>query len=102
MVGALLAIVWNVSQNLSFQVDITVVVSQKYMVWGTLLYAFVGTWLAYRTGRAIVPLNYTQQQHEADYRYALVRLRENAERVVMYGCEPFEQNIFNSRLSSYG
>ena len=98
MLGAFLAILWNVSQSLSLQVGTAGVVVPKYMVWVAFIYAFVGTWLAYRTGRALVPLTYAQQHHEADYRYALVRLRENAEQVVMYGGEPFEQKIFNSRF----
>ncbi|MCS6890748.1 MAG: ABC transporter ATP-binding protein/permease [Rhodovarius sp.] len=56
-----------------------------YLVWLALLYALVGTWLAHLIGRPLARLNFRQQQLEADFRYALVRLRENAEAVALLG-----------------
>ncbi len=49
------------------------------MVWVALVYAVVGTWLTHLVGRPLIALRFRQQRVEADFRYALVRLRENME-----------------------
>jgi putative ATP-binding cassette transporter len=69
-----------------------------YMVWAALLYAVLGTWLAHLIGRPLVPLNFNQQRREADFRYALVRLRENAEGVALYGGEADERRGLLARF----
>jgi putative ATP-binding cassette transporter len=71
-----------------------------YLVWAALLYAGVGTWLTVRIGRPLVPLNFSRQRLEADFRFSLVRLRENAESVAMYGGEPVERHLFQERFRS--
>jgi putative ATP-binding cassette transporter len=48
------------------------------------VYAVLGTWLAHRIGQPLVGLNFTQQRVESDFRFSLVRLRENAEAVALY------------------
>jgi vitamin B12/bleomycin/antimicrobial peptide transport system ATP-binding/permease protein len=70
-----------------------------YLVWVALVYAGVGTWLTVKIGRPLVPLNFAQQRFEADFRFSLVRLRENAENVAFYGGEPVEQKVFQERFS---
>ncbi|MGH6995375.1 MAG: ABC transporter ATP-binding protein/permease, partial [Stellaceae bacterium] len=62
-----------------------------YLAWAALIYAGLGTWLTVKIGRPLVPLNFAQQRFEADFRYSLVRLRENAESVALYGGEPPER-----------
>jgi putative ATP-binding cassette transporter len=69
-----------------------------YMVWFALVYAVAGTWLAHRLGRPLIGLNYDQQRFEADFRYGLVRLRENAEGVAFYRGEDDERRGLNSRF----
>lgn len=71
-----------------------------YLVWAALLYAGVGTWLTVRIGRPLVPLNFSQQRFEADFRFSLVRLRENAESVAFYGGEQVELGVFRERFRS--
>lgn len=71
-----------------------------YLVWAALIYAGVGTWLTLKIGRPLVPLNFAQQRFEADFRFSLVRLRENAENVAFYGGEPVEQKVFRERFSN--
>ena len=51
----------------------------------------VGTGLAHLVGRRLIPLNFDQQRVEADFRYALIRLRENAEGIALYGGEADEK-----------
>jgi vitamin B12/bleomycin/antimicrobial peptide transport system ATP-binding/permease protein len=71
-----------------------------YLVWAALLYAGVGTWLTIKIGRPLVPLNFARQRFEADFRFSLVRMRENAESIALYGGERVELNVFNERFNS--
>jgi vitamin B12/bleomycin/antimicrobial peptide transport system ATP-binding/permease protein len=47
-------------------------------------YALLGTWLAAVIGRRLVLINFNQQRFEADYRFALVHARDNAEAIALY------------------
>src|ERR1700691_2145929 len=47
-------------------------------------YALIGTWLATMIGRRLVIINFNQQRFEADYRFALVHARDNAEAIALY------------------
>src|SRR5262249_47800056 len=69
-----------------------------YMVWVALVYAIVGTWLTAKIGRPLVQLNFDQQRYEADFRFSLVRLRENAEGVALYSGEADEQRNLRGRF----
>ncbi|MDE2227697.1 MAG: ABC transporter ATP-binding protein/permease [Alphaproteobacteria bacterium] len=71
-----------------------------YLAWAALLYAAFGTWFAVKIGYPLVPLNFAQQRFEADFRYSLVRLRENAESVALYGGEPPERAVFDGRFGN--
>ena len=71
-----------------------------YLVWAALLYAGVGTWLTIKIGRPLVPLNFDQQRLEANFRFSLVRLRENAESVALYRGEAMELGVFQERFRS--
>jgi vitamin B12/bleomycin/antimicrobial peptide transport system ATP-binding/permease protein len=69
-----------------------------YLVWAALLYAGIGTWLTVRIGHPLVSLNFARQRAEADFRFSLVRLRENAESVALYGGEPVERRLCQERF----
>ena len=71
-----------------------------YMVWCALLYAVAGTWLTHLIGRPLIALEFGQQRYEADYRFALVRVRENAEGVALYRGEGEEFANFRARFGS--
>jgi len=71
-----------------------------YMVWCALLYAIAGTWLTHLIGRPLIALEFGQQRYEADYRFALVRVRENAEGVALYRGEGEELANFRARFGS--
>ncbi len=71
-----------------------------YLVWAALVYAGIGTWLTVKIGLPLVPLNFAQQRFEADFRFSLVRLRENAESVALYGGESVERSVFQERFKS--
>lgn len=59
-----------------------------------------GTAVSLYLGKKLVPLNFKQEAAEADLRYALVRLRENAEAVAFYGGEAREAATLEQRLAA--
>ncbi len=69
-----------------------------YMVFAALIYAVAGTFLTRWIGYPLVRLGFNQQRYEADFRFSLVRLRENAENVAFYGGEARELDTFQTRF----
>ncbi|MBV8141829.1 MAG: ABC transporter ATP-binding protein/permease [Verrucomicrobia bacterium] len=96
-----LLILWGLSGPADIAVGTwTTLHVPAYLVWAALLYAGIGTWLTVKIGRPLVPLNYARQRFEADFRFSLVRFRENAESVALYGGEPVELKLFRERFGS--
>ncbi|OBS08891.1 ABC transporter ATP-binding protein/permease [Acidihalobacter prosperus] len=69
-----------------------------FLVWVALLYAAAWTWAAAKIGNPLIRLNYHQQRLQADFRFSLVRLRENSEGVALYGGEAKERAQFDHRF----
>ena len=63
-------------------------------------YATFGTIVTTFLGRSLVGLNFLKLQKEADFRYTLVRLRENAESIAFYGGEDLEGKNIMERLAA--
>jgi vitamin B12/bleomycin/antimicrobial peptide transport system ATP-binding/permease protein len=70
-----------------------------YMVFAALIYAVGGTLLTRWIGNPLIRLTFDQQRYEADFRFSLVRLRENAENVAFYGGEARELDTFRARFA---
>jgi putative ATP-binding cassette transporter len=69
-----------------------------YLVFAAIFYAVIGTWLTQKIGHPLVQLMFNQQRFEADFRFSMVRLRENAESVAFYGGEEHELGVFGRRF----
>jgi putative ATP-binding cassette transporter len=69
-----------------------------YLVFAAFIYAAFGTWFTHWIGRPLAGLMFSQQRFEADFRFSLVRLRENAESVAFYGGESHEYGVFDRRF----
>lgn len=65
-----------------------------------LIYSIGGTVASISIGRPLIGLNFLQEAAEADFRYGLVRVRENAESIAFYGGEGKEGNLLGKRLKS--
>lgn len=96
---AFVVILWNLSGSLDIPLGDTVLSVPGYMVFVTLIYSVVGTWLAHKVGRKLIRLNYDQQRFEADFRFSMVRVRENSESVAFYGGEKPEMQNFRERFA---
>jgi len=89
-------ILWTLSGSLElFGVDIP-----GYMVWAALVYAIAGSVLTHVIGRPLIRLDFNQQRFEADFRFSLVRLRENSEGVALYRGEPEELGGLRGRFAA--
>jgi putative ATP-binding cassette transporter len=91
-----IVILWTLSGALElFGVSIP-----GYMVWVALVYAVVGSWLTHVIGKPLIRLDFNQQRFEADFRFSLVRLRENSEGVALYRGEKEELGGFRNRFAA--
>ncbi len=98
--GSFVGILWGLSGPAEFSLNGSQIVIPGYMVWAALLYAIVGTWLTHKIGKRLIGLNFNQQRYEADFRFNLVRFRENAEGVALYNGEVDELRGFRGRFAS--
>jgi vitamin B12/bleomycin/antimicrobial peptide transport system ATP-binding/permease protein len=92
------AILWGLSGTLIVPVGGFSIPLPGYMVWVAVLYAIAGTWVTDRLGRPLVGLNFDRQRYEADFRFSLVRFRENTEGVALYRGESDEFRGFRERF----
>jgi putative ATP-binding cassette transporter len=94
--GSFVVILWGLSGPL----ELWGVTIHGYLVWVALLYAAVGTVLAHYIGRKLIGLEFGKQRVEADFRFSLVRLRENSEGVALYRGEGDELRSLRGRFGS--
>jgi vitamin B12/bleomycin/antimicrobial peptide transport system ATP-binding/permease protein len=69
-----------------------------YLVWGALIYAIFGTALTQWIGSPLVNLDFQQQRYEADFRFNLVRVRENSEQIALLQGESAERQRLSERF----
>ncbi|CAO2194202.1 unnamed protein product [Urochloa humidicola] len=62
------------------------------------VYSLGGTAISVVLGKNLVNLNFMQEKKEADFRYGLVRVRENAESIAFYGGEENELQLLLDRF----
>lgn len=91
-------ILWNLSGPLDFKIANINIHVEGYLVWVALAYSIVGTWITHLVGRKLVGLNFVQQRYEADFRFSMMRMRENSESVAFYGGETHESGVFKQRF----
>jgi putative ATP-binding cassette transporter len=68
------------------------------LLWVAVVYAVFGTLLTHLIGKPLIRLDFNQQRFEADFRFSLVRLRENSEGVALYGGEQQEEGGLRGRF----
>jgi len=69
-----------------------------YLVWAALIYSVLGTALTQWIGSPLIHLNFQQQRLEADFRFNLVRARENAEQIALLEGERAERENLLARF----
>ena len=97
--ASFVGVLWVLSGPLTVPMQGYEVVIPGYMLWAALLYAALGNWLANKIGKPLIGLNFNQQRYEADFRYSLMRFRENMEGVALYRGEEDELRGFRTRFN---
>jgi vitamin B12/bleomycin/antimicrobial peptide transport system ATP-binding/permease protein len=93
-------ILWRLSADAPLQILGTDYTFPGYLVWGALIYSIGGTAVTHWIGRPLVNLNFRQQRFEADFRFNLVRVRENSEQIALLDGEAAERGQLASRFRS--
>lgn len=92
-------VLWQLSDPLTFTAGGHTFSIYGYLVWAALLYSVLGTFITHKVGRKLVGLNFLQQKLEADFRYAMVRLRETSESVAFYEGADKERSLLYGRFA---
>lgn len=91
-------ILWGLSNAAPLHLFGIDVVIPGYLCWGALVYAIFGTALTHLIGAPLVNLNFEQQRYEADFRFNLVRVRENSEQIALLNGESAERGRLLERF----
>jgi putative ATP-binding cassette transporter len=84
-------ILWGMSRNMPLPIYGHNYAFPGYLFVAAVISAFLGTVVVHLFGRALIPLNFNQQRYEADFRFRLVRVRENSEQIALLRGEPVER-----------
>jgi putative ATP-binding cassette transporter len=93
-------ILWGLSAAAPLHVFGTDYTFPGYLVWGALVYSIFGTALTHWIGRPLINLNFQQQRFEADFRFNLVRVRENSEQIALLTGEAAERGQLLHRFQN--
>jgi putative ATP-binding cassette transporter len=85
-----LVILWNLSNTIPMKIGGVNLAFPGYFIVVALLWAIIATFTVHKFGKQLVPLNYNQQRYEADFRFSMVRLRENSEQISLLKGEDVE------------
>lgn len=95
-VASFAVILWRLSGTLTvFGVGIP-----KALFWIVIVYVVTASLIAFRIGHPLIRLSFRNEQTNAAFRYALVRLRDAAEAVGFYRGERAERKLLEHRFSA--
>lgn len=98
--ASFVVILWNLSAHNPLMIGSWSMQIPGYLVWAALIYAVFGTWVTHLVGRPLIQLNYDQERYEADFRFNLVRIRENAEEITLLTGEQTEKRGLLDRFKN--
>jgi putative ATP-binding cassette transporter len=96
--ASFVVILWGLSAESPLHVFGREFAIPGYLVWGALIYAIFGTALTQWIGSPLVNLDFQQQRYEADFRFNLVRVRENSEQIALLQGESAERGRLSERF----
>lgn len=100
MIGTFGVVLWDLSHSVTLTLwnDDTITLPDGYLLYLAIVYALAGTVFTFLFGRPLVKLNFRQQRYEADFRFSLIRVRENSESISLYKGEREEERILSARF----
>ena len=97
--GSFVIILWGLSNAAPLHLFGADLAIPGYLVWAALVYAIFGTALTHWIGKPLINLSFEQQRYEADFRFNLVRVRENSEQIALLRGESAERERLLDRFS---
>ena len=97
--SAFVGVLWGLSGVQTFELGGRSFTVHGYLVWVALAYSALSTLAAHFVGRKLKDLNIERQHREADYRAALLRVRDHAEQVAFYHGADAEQGRLKHRFN---
>ena len=91
-------ILWGLSATTPLPIFGVDLAFPGYLIWTALAYAGIGTLLAHLIGWRLIPLQFSQQRYESDFRFAIARVTDNAEPVALMGGEAVERAEMRTRF----
>lgn len=91
---AFTGILWGLSAPLT----VAGIEVPRAMVFAVYVYVLIATWIAFRLGKPLIRLNFLNEKLTANFRYALMRLRENAENIAFYQGGQVERGTLLTRF----
>lgn len=95
-----ITILWHISGPMTFVIAQHTITLPGYMVWFALLYAVLGSLLIWWVGKPLVMLGFNQERYEANFRFGLIRIRENNDAIALYHGEPREKQQLSNRFEA--
>lgn len=96
--GSFVVILWGLSADSPLHLFGHEFMIPGYLVWGALLYSIFGTALTHWIGSPLVNLDFQKERYEADFRFNLVRVRENSEQIALLQGEGAERGRLLQRF----
>ena len=91
-------ILWGLSASTPLPIFGTDLAFPGYLIWTALAYAGIGTAVAHLIGWRLIPLQFSQQRYESDFRFAIARVTDNAEPVALMAGEAVERDEMRTRF----
>ena len=91
-------ILWGLSNKAPLHINGTDIIVPGFLFWCALVYAVLGTALTHWIGSPLINLNFEQQRFEADFRFNLIRVRENSEQIALLKGESAERGNLLQRF----
>jgi putative ATP-binding cassette transporter len=89
---AFMQVLWGISAHFPYEIGgFNLALIPGYLVWAAIIYSVLGTIFTHLIGRPLIRLNFEQQHVEADFRYSMMRLRENSEEIALLKGEETEK-----------
>ena len=92
-------VLWELSGNFAIPI-LGGIVIPGYMMWVAIGYSLIGSYATYLFGRPLVGVSFELERRNADFRYRMVRIRENAESIALYRGEPDEERTLRSSFAN--
>ena len=93
-------ILWGLSSGLRIPISGRNVAIPGYLVWVALVWSALFSWFTHTVGKKLIPRNATQQKYEADFRFRLIRVRENGESIALSQGETAENRTLDYAFGS--